>query len=156
MLEKNTCILLYTNYVDICQAIKKLQVENFNLSTVSIIGHVTDESNKSISCTPEIFCYELLGSGLLLELPVLGSLFAMGFIVELLINDKEGTDIQGQFNTLATTLFKIGVTEKSIRHYETEIESGKILLIINSKRDEVELSCEILHSEVQQATVHLA
>lgn len=170
MPEKNTCILLYTTYEDVWQAVKKLQAQNFNLTAVSVVGNANDkeeqvvgvytnDGNKHFQGTQAAFwqsLWEILDGELFFVTPELSSLFAAGAIVPLLVKEKDDIDIHGRFSALAATLFSMGVPANSIRQYEAEIKTGNILLIVNSKRADVERSCEILHSEMQQATVHLA
>ncbi|RKZ68772.1 MAG: DUF1269 domain-containing protein [Gammaproteobacteria bacterium] len=170
MPEKNICILLYTIYEDVWQAVKKLQAQNFNLTAVSVVGNANDkeeqvvgvytnDGNKHFQGTQAAFwedLWKILDGELFFVIPELGALSAAGSIVPLLVKDKDDIDIHGRFSALAAALFSMGIPANSIRQYEAEIKAGKILLIVNDKRSEVERSCEILHSERQQATVHLA
>lgn len=167
--EKNTCILSYTNTKDAGQAIEKLQAQNFNMAVVSIVGNGNHEEenaigiytingNKHFQGAQANFwesLWQQLNGELFLMLPGLGSLAAAGSIVPLLVKGHDATDIHG-FTALGIAFFTMGVPVDSISQYESAIKAGKILLIVNAKRGEVERSCEILHSEMQQATVHLA
>ena len=170
MPEKKTCILIYTTYEDVWQAVKKLQAQKFNLAVVSVVGNAnpqeeqvvglyTNDSYKNLTATHSAFwqsLWEILGGELFFVAPEYDTLSAVGAIVPLLVKEKDDIDIIGRFGALAAALFSMGVPESSVRQYEAEINAGNILLIVNSKRTEVERSCEILHSEMQQATVHLA
>jgi len=168
--EKNTCILLYPTYGDVWQAVKKLQAQKINLATVSVVGKANDKEEQVIGvkanggkkyfrCTQVKFWQRLrkiLDGELSFITPEFDALSAAGAIVLLLVKEKDDIDIHGQFSAFAAALFSMGVPANSIRQYETEIKTGKILLIVNSKRAEVERCCEILHSEMQRATVHQA
>ncbi len=170
MPEKKTCILIYTTYEDVWQAVKKLQAQKINLAAVSVVGSAnpqeeqvvglyTNDSYKDLTVTQAAFWQSLLrilGGELFFVAPEFDSLFAVGAIIPLLVKKKDDIDILGRFGILAAALFSMGVPEDSVRQYEAEINAGNILLIVNSKRTEVERSCEILHSKIQQATVHLA
>jgi len=170
MPEKNTCILLFTTYEDVWQAIKTLQAHKFNLKDVSVLANKNDENEQLPGLdTNNVSKYlqdaqtdfweklcKLLDVELYFLMSELSTLCATGGIVSMLQQDKSDTDIEGQFSALAEALFNMGIPANSIRQYETEIISGAILLIINSKRDEVERSCEVLHNTKQRATVHLA
>ncbi len=170
MPEKKTCILIYTTYKDVWQAVKKLQAQKINLAAVSVVANTnqqeeqvdglhTNDSYKNLTATQAEFwqsLWEILDGKLFFVAAEFDSLSAVGAIVPLLVKKKDDIDILGRFGVLAAALFSMGVPENSVRQYEAEINAGNILLIVNSKRTEVERSCEILHSEMQQATVHLA
>ena len=169
MPEKNTCILSYISSKDALHAIRKLQAQNFNLAAVSIVsngnykkehavGIYTKDGSTHFQGAQSMFWESLwqhLNGELFFVAPELELLVAAGFIVELLIKEQGDVNIHG-FNVLGAALFNMGVPGDSISQYEAAIKAGRILLIVNDKRDEVERSCEILHSEMQQATVHLA
>jgi len=169
IIGKNTCILSYTSTGDVESAISRLQAQNFNLAAVSIIGNgcsqkehtagiYIKDKNIHFQGLQAIFWEKLwkqLKGKLFIELPGLGSLTAAGFIVQLLVKEHDEIDIHG-FSALGTAFFIMGVPGESITQYEAAIKAGKILLIVNAARAEVERSCKILHSEKQQATVHLA
>jgi len=169
MAEKNTCILSYATSKDALKAIRKLQAKNFNLSAVSIIGNGRHKHERAVGIYSKAgrtyfhgaqvmfweSLWQTLDGELFLMVPELESLAAAGFIVQLLIKEPGDVDIHG-FSVLGAALFHMGVPGDAISQYESAIKAGKILLIVNAKRADVERSCEILHSEMQQATVHLA
>jgi len=167
--EKNTCILSYTSINDAVQAVRKLQVQNFNLASVSVVSHGDYPEKHTVGIymkdgdihfqgVQEKFwesLWQRLNDKLFLVLPDLGSLVAAGAIVRLLVKQHDDIDIHG-FSRLGIALFTMGVPGGSISQYEAAIKAGNILLIVNAKRSEVEHSCKILHNEKQRATVHLA
>jgi len=169
MPEKNTCILSYISSKDALHAIRKLQAQKFNLAAVSIVGNgyhkeehavgiYTKDGTTHFQGAQSMFwesLWQKLNGKLFLALPGQASLVAAGAIVRLLVKEQGDVDIHG-FNVLGAALFNMGVPVDSISQYEAAIKAGRILLIVNDKRDEVERSCEILHSDMQQATVHFA
>jgi len=171
MSEKNTCILLYPNYQDVWQAIRTLQVQNFNLQTLSIAGSAISEEEHVAGIYMEdngcihfrgaqaVFWENLLqlfNGELSLALSGQGALVIVGAIVRLLRQEQDDLDFHSCLNAFDVVLFNMGIPGDSISQYKTAISAGNILLIVNARRKEVERSCEILHSETQQATVHLA
>lgn len=170
MSKKNACVLLYPNYQDARQAVEKLQRQNFNMKTVSIIGRgsaeqqqhfgtpATDEqvSFQNIPARLWKSLWELPGGALFFTLADFGALVAAGSIVALLMQEKEGMDINNRFTVLATALFNMGIPRESITQYEDAVRSEKILLTVNGIRSDVEQACHILHNETQRATVHIA
>ncbi|RKZ57348.1 MAG: hypothetical protein DRQ44_15865 [Gammaproteobacteria bacterium] len=169
MPDKNTCIFSYTTPNDALQAFRKLQAQNFNLTAVSIVGNgrykkehavgiYTKDGRSHFQGAQAMFWESLwrnLDGELFIVVPERASLAATGGIVQLLIKEQVDVDIHG-FSVLGVALFNMGVPADGIAQYEAAIKAGKILLIVNGKRGEVERSCEVLHSEMQQATVHLA
>ena len=169
MPETNTCILSYTSTEEVEKAIRKLQAEKFNLATVSIIGNgeqceddvvgiYTRGRNIHFHGKQEKFwehLWQQFDGALLLVIPDIGVLVATGRIVPLLVKENEDIDIHG-FSSLGVALYDMGVPVESISRYEQTVKAGNILLIVNARRIEVEHCCRILHSEIQQATVHLA
>ncbi|VAW56834.1 hypothetical protein MNBD_GAMMA07-2096 [hydrothermal vent metagenome] len=147
-----------------------MQAQKINLAAVSVVGNTNDEEGQVVgvytNAGSKYFqgaqsafwqsLWEILDGELFFVTPEFDALSAAGAIVPLLVKEKDDIDILGRFSALAEVLFSMGIPENSVRQYEAEIKTGNILLIVNSKRAEVERSCEILHSEMQQATVHFA
>jgi len=169
MPKKNTCILSYSSTKDVRQAIDDLLAHGFDLDKVSIVGN---EYNRGVHAIgfylkggvmhfqggQSVFwndMWQQFNDKLFFVMPDQSVLLATGCIVRLLVKERSDIDIHG-FSVLGTALFSMGVPNDSINQYEADIEVGKILLIVNAGRDEIEKSCEILHSETQRATVHLA
>lgn len=170
MSKKNACVLLYPNYQDARQAVEKLQTQNFNMKTVSIIGkgdaslqqHFgTSAIDKqvgfhNISARWRESLWNIPGGVLFFTLADFGALVAAGSIVALLMQEKNDMDINKGFTVLATALFNMGIPGESIKQYEEAVKAEKILLTVNGVRSDVEQACHILHNETQQATVHIA
>ena len=169
MPEKNTCIMSYTSTREAGKAVRKLQEKQFDMTAVSVVGNGShhEENVVGIYSSEGNRCFrgsradfweylrQLLNGELFLSVPGRDSIVAAGSIVQLLAEEHDCIDIHG-FSVLGAALFTMGVPVESIKQYEAAIKSGKVLLIVNAERNEVESSCEILHSEKQQVTVHLA
>jgi len=167
--EKSTCILSYISPKDAEQAMNKLQAQNINMAGVSIAGKGSYQQECAIGLYIQNGCVHfkstqakfwenignVLNDKLFLLVLELGPLMVAGFIVNLLVKEHDDTDIQG-FSVFGRVLFSLGVPVENINQYEAAIKSGNILLIVHAECEEVERSCEILHSETQRATVHLA
>lgn len=170
MSRKNTCVLLYPNDQQTRQAVKKLQTQDFNMKSVSIIGkYLADKKLHSVKlATDEPLNFQglqasfqkslwpQLGGALFFVLPDIGSLITAGAIIELLKQEQKDIDIGNDFTALGLALFNVGVPVDCIKQYESAVKKEKFLLIVNGTRNDVEQACQVLHSETQQATVHIA
>jgi len=163
MSKKNTCVLLYSSQQSLEQDIDKLQTHNFNMKSVSIVGRGQMRKNHTTkSCvTNEKTHFQnnqrarlnAAGGFLFHEF---GAIVAAGSIVHLLAKDHEDTGIVSGLRVLTLALFSFGIPMNSIRQYEKSVNAGKCLLIIHGSLDDVERACQLLHSETQQVTVHMA
>ncbi|VAW54107.1 hypothetical protein MNBD_GAMMA07-758 [hydrothermal vent metagenome] len=146
MAEKNTCVLSYSSAEGISEALRLLQAEKFNFETVSIVVDANIHQKK---------LRQLLNENLFSVMTEQNSIMAMGSIVCLMVKEHDDIDIH-DFSVLGFAFFSMGIAVDNISQYEAEVKAGNFLLIINAASDEVERSCEILHHEMQQVTVHLA
>ena len=157
MPDRNTCVLTYSSTEDTCEAIRKLQQENFDLAHVSIVGIYSNIKNDCLTDEAESIdkLSPLFSAKKSFLIEGLGSVRTTGKISQLIVEEQNKIDIH-RFSKLGMAFSIMGIPEQSIHQYESAIKAGKILLIVNSTRNEVELSCKILHNELHQATVHLA
>ena len=170
MFKKNTCVLLYSSPQAAEQGIEKLQIQAFNMKTVSILGKGSQNEEHTIGLYSsgeqlhfkgaQATFWESLWSRLngasFFWLPDFGPLAAAGPIVSLLVEVQESIEVGGSFNVLVEALFSMGIPRDSIIDYEGAAKAGKIMLIVHGLRSDVERACYILHSETQQVAVHMA
>jgi len=170
MSRKNSCVLLYPNDQDTRRAVEKLQTQNFNMKSVSIIGKCsTDEEHQfeKIATNEQMLfqgihaslrknLWSQLGGALFFSLSDTGSLITAGAIVNLLKHEQKGIDIGNSFTVLGLALFNMGIPGDCVKRYEKAVKTGKFLLTVNGNRGDVEQACHLLHNETQQATVHIA
>ena len=56
---------------------------------------------------------------------------------------------------LGAALYSIGIPQKSVMKYETEVKEGKLLLVIHGTAEEVEHAKDLLNqTEATATTVH--
>lgn len=170
MSKKNTCVLLYSSQQDAEQGIDKLQKQAFNMETLSIVGkgYHNEEHPIGLYTSGEQLRFKgaqatfwehlsnQLSGAAFFWLPDFGPLAAAGPIVSLLAEGQESIEVGGGLSLLAVEFFSMGIPRDSISQYEKAIKLGKIMLIVHGMRSDVELACQILHSETQQVAVHMA
>lgn len=169
-MTKNCCIAIYTNSDAVEQALGELQTAGCDLRQVSVIargcqgkdypvGIFRSEDRIRFLGKQGIFWDNLwnrLADSAFFWEPDFGPLAVAGPIVNMMVRGLEGVDIGDGFSLPGTALFIVGVPRGSIHQYEQAVKADQCLLIIHGERDAVEQACEILHSEMQQVTVHIA
>ena len=61
----------------------------------------------------------------------------------------------GGLTALGAGLYSIGIPKHSVMQYESEVKSGKLLLVAHGTPEEVERAKDILHeTEAKTTTVH--
>ncbi len=75
---------------------------------------------------------------------------------EYLLTTLEGAVVADGFSTLGAALYRIAIPEDNIIRYETAIGSGRYLLVVHGKQDEVERACDLLaEGGARDITIHL-
>ena len=170
MYRKNTCVLLYSSPQAAEQGIEKLQIQAFNMKTVSILSkgfqneahplglYISGEQLHfmGIQATFWESLWSRLNGASFFWLPDFGPIAAAGPIVSLLVQVQESIEVGGGFNVLVEALFNMGIPRDSIIDYEKAVKAGKIMFIVHGMRTDAERACFMLHSETQQVTVHMA
>ena len=72
-----------------------------------------------------------------------------------IVGALEGAVVTGGLTALGAGLYSIGIPKHSVMQYESEVKSGKLLLVAHGTPEEVERAKEILHeTEAKTTTVH--
>ncbi len=170
MSKKYACVSICPTYQAAEQALEKLQTEGFDLQQVSIVGkgyhdeahpigfYTADNSIRYWGLQDAFWgkLWSLLPGAAFFWVPDFGSLAAAGPVVGLLVTGLEDVAIGGGFGVLGAALYTMGVPRNTIFQYEKIVKAEKILLIVDGQRNDIEHACDILHSELQQVTVHIA
>jgi hypothetical protein len=87
--------------------------------------------------------------------PGIGPLVVAGPLVTWIVAALEGAVVTGGLTALGAGLYSIGIPKNSIVQYETEVKSGKLLLVAHGMADEVQHARDLLHQTgAETATVH--
>ena len=170
MSKKNCCVSIYPTHQAIEQALSELQQAGIDLRQVSIAGkgcqseahpigfyNVGDRIRyRGLQGNFWVGLWGLLSGAAFFWVPGFGPLAAAGPFVDSLMCGLDGVAIGGGFSVFGAALYNMGIPRDSINQYEQAIKADQCLLIVHGERDAVEHACEILHSEMQQVTVHRA
>lgn len=149
---------LYNTHAQAEQAVQELQANGYDMKRLSIVGQEYHTEEKVVgyyNMGDRMLSWGgsgafwgsiwslLFGSALFL-VPGFGPLLIAGPFVATLVAALEGAVVVGSVSALAGALASIGIPENSVLKYETEIKTGKFLLIAHGTTAEVARAREIL------------
>ena len=149
---------LYDTHLQAEQAVAKLQANGYDMKQLSIVGQEYHTEEKVIgyyNMGDRMLKWGgngafwgsmwgmLFGSAFVL-IPGAGPLLLAGPLVGMLAGALEGAVVVGGVSALGAALASIGIPENSVLDYETEIKTGKFLLIAHGTNAEVARAREIL------------
>jgi uncharacterized membrane protein len=161
----NSVVAVYDSHDQAEAAVRELQADGFDMTQLSIVGkdmHTEEHVVGYYTTGDRMMYWGKLGAfwggfwGLLLGsaffwVPGVGQLLVAGPLVMWIVGALEEAAVLA----LGAGLFSIGIPKHSVVQYETEVKSGKLLLIAHGTADEVGLAKAILHrTKAKSATVH--
>ncbi len=169
MSNTNSVVAVFESHDQAENAIRKLQKAGIDMKNLSIIGkdHHTEEHVVGYYNTGDQMLYWgkqgafwggfwglLFGSAFFL-MPGIGPLLAAGPIVALIVSSLESAAVVGGLSALGAGLLSIGIPKNSIVEYETEVKTGKLLLVVHGTVDEVKRARDLLHqTQAKSTTIH--
>ena len=87
-------------------------------------------------------------------IPGVGQLLVAGPLVMLIVGALEEAAVVGGLSALGAGLYSLGIPTNSVMQYETEVKSGKLLLVAHGTAGEVEKARTLLHRTKANPTVH--
>jgi uncharacterized membrane protein len=169
MSNTNSVVAVFESHDQAENAVRELQKSGFDMKKLSIVGrdYHTEEHVVGYYTTGDRMLYwGKLGAfwggfwGLLLGsaffwVPGIGQLVVAGPLVMWIVGALEEAAVFGGFSALGAALFSIGIPKNSVVQYETEVKSGKLLLIAHGTCEEVERAKDILNqNQAKTSTVH--
>jgi len=149
---------LYDTHAQAEHAVEALQANGYDMKQLSIVGQESHTEEKVLgyyNTGDRMLKWGgngafwgsmwgmLMGSAFIL-IPGVGPLLLAGPLVGMLIGALEGAVLVGGVSALGAALASIGIPENSVLDYETEIKSGKFLLVAHGTNTEVARAREIL------------
>ena len=164
MSNMNSVVAVFASHDQAENAIRELQKDGFDMKKLSIVGkdYHTEEHVVGYYTTGDRMLYwGKLGAfwggfwGLLLGsaffwVPGIGQLLVAGPLVMWIVGALEEAAVFGGLTALGAGLYSIGIPKNSVMQYETEVKSGKLLLIAHGTSEEVERAKDILHQTQAQ------
>jgi len=158
MPEKCTVVATYPTHTDAEAAIKQLQLAEFNMKRLSIVGkdYHTEEnvigyynSGDRMKSWGKLGAFwggvwSLLSGSAFFLMPGLGPLVVAGPLVQVIVSVLEGAVVMGALSALGAALFSMGIPEDSILQYETALNADAFLVIAHGTEKEVRLAKGIL------------
>jgi uncharacterized membrane protein len=149
---------LYDTHAQAEHAVEALQASGYDMRQLSIVGQEPHTEEKVLGYynmgdrmlkwgSNGAFWGSmwgmLMGSAFIL-IPGVGPLLLAGPLVGMLVGALEGAVVVGGVSALGAALASIGIPENSVLAYETELKSGKFLLLAHGTAAEVARAREIL------------
>ncbi|MGB3940294.1 MAG: general stress protein [Candidatus Manganitrophaceae bacterium] len=162
--EKNAVVAVYDSHEEAEKAIHKLKKSGFDMKTLSIVGKDYDTEEKVVGYynTGDRMkawgksgafwggLWGLLFGSAFFLIPGIGPLFAAGPLVGWIVGALEGAAVVGGLSALGAGLYSIGIPKDSIIEYETQIRTGKFLVIAQGSPDEVSKAQDTLGATQHQ------
>lgn len=169
MSHTNSVVAIFKTHDQAEAAIRELQKGGVDMKQLSIVGrdyHTDEQVVGYYNAGDRMIYWGKLGAfwggfwGLLFGsaffwVPGLGPLLVGGPLVMLIIGALEEAAIVGGFSALGAALYSIGIPKNSVVQYETEVKTGKLLLLVHGTLDEIDRAKELLgQTQAQKTTVH--
>jgi hypothetical protein len=168
MNKDNYIVAIYTAHPAAEAAIKELQRAGFEMKKLSIIGrdYHTDENvvgyynagdrMKFWGRTGAFWggLWGLFFGSAFFWIPGLGPLLVAGPMVGWIVTALESAAVVGGLSVVGAALYSLGIPKDSILRYETELKTGKFLLVAHGTSDDTNLARSILHGSAHEALEH--
>ena len=152
-------------------AVKKLNLAGFDIKHLSVIGKGYHVDEKVVGFynqgdrirfwgTRGAFwggLWSLFFGGVVLTLPVVGPVVALGYLAAAIVAVIEGAVIVGGFSAIAAALYGLGIPKDTVLQYETAIEADSFLVMAHDTPSRIALAKGILETaDASQVDVHAA
>jgi len=169
MSDKNSVVAIFESHERAEVAIRELQKDGFDMKKLSIVGkdYHTEEHVVGYYTNGERMLYwGKLGAfwggfwGLLLGsaffwVPGVGQILVGGPLVLWIVGALEEAAVVGGLSALGAGLYGIGIPKNSVVQYETDVKTGKLLLVLHGTPEEVKLAKDLLdQTEANSTMVH--
>jgi uncharacterized membrane protein len=168
MSNTNSVVAVFHSHGQAEGAIRELQNDGFDMKKLSVVAkdYHTEEHVVGYYTTGERMAYwgalggfwgglwGLIVGSAFFWVPGIGPLLVAGPLVATIVGGLEGAVVTAGLSALGAGLYSMGIAKKSIVQYENEVNSGKILLIVQGTSDEVERARSVLNLTAKSTTVH--
>jgi hypothetical protein len=156
--KDNAVVAIYKSHTEAEAAVKELQKSGFDMKKLSIVGrdYHTDEQVVGYYNTGDRMkqwgklgafwggIWGLLFGSAFFFIPGVGPLLVAGPLVAWIVGGLEGALIVGGLSALGAGLYSLGIPRDSILRYETDIKSGKYVLIAHGSAAETARAQDII------------
>jgi hypothetical protein len=156
----NSVVAIFKSHVEAETAVKELQRSGFNMKQLSIVGrdYHTDEHVVGYYNAGERMKYwgkagafwggiwGLLFGSAFFMIPGIGPLLVAGPLVGWIVGGLEGAVVVGGLSALGAGLYSLGIPQDSILQYETDLKSGKYIVIAHGSAEETIRARKIINN----------
>ena len=156
--EMNVTIGVYPDHNQAEDTVLKLKKSGFDMKKLSIIGKDYQAEEHAVGFynmgdrvqvwgKRGAFWGGLMGmmfGSAMFAIPGIGPLIVLGPLVSWIVGGLEGAAVAGGLSALGAALFSAGIPKDSIVQYETELKTGKYLVVAHGSEAEVAKAKEIL------------
>ena len=172
MSTTNSVVAVFESHSQAEDAIRELQQNGFDMKNLSIVGrdYHTEEHVVGYYSACDRMSYwgkqgafwgglwgglwGMLGAAFF-WVPGVGPLLVAGPLGMWIVGALEGAVVTGGLTALGAGLYSIGIPKHSVMQYESEVKSGKLLLVAHGTPEEVERAKDILHqTQAVTTTLH--
>ena len=168
MSKKSIAAAIYDTHEQADDAIRTLERSGFDMKSLSVIGkdyHTEEHAigfynagdrmklwGKSGAFWGGLF--GILFSPAMFLLPGVGHVVVLGPLVASIVGGLEGAAVVGGLSVLGAGLASIGIPKDSIIRYETQIRTGKFLVVAQGDAEQVAKARAILSDGAAEAATH--
>ena len=156
--KEHAVVGVFASHAQAEAAIKALQAGGIDMKKLSIVGknfHTEEHAVGFYTSGDRMLfwggqgafwgsLWGMLFGGALFFIPGIGPLVAMGPVVGWIAGALEGAVVGGAAGIFGAALASVGVSEDQIVRYETEIKTGKFLVLARGGAEEIERAHSIL------------
>lgn len=156
--QDHSVVGVFASHTEAEAAIKALQGGGIDMKKLSIVGrnfHTEEHAVGFYTAGDRMMfwggqgafwgsLWGMLFGGALFLIPGIGPIVAMGPVVGWLAGAVEGAVVGGTVGIFAAALTSLGIPDDQIVKYETEIKSGKFLVLAHGSVGEIERAHGIL------------
>ncbi len=171
MIQRNSCIAIYDDHVQVEKAIRLLLEKGLEAGNLSIVGQGGQHEEQPIGFfkinettgfwgMQGVFwarMWNTLEGAAYFWVPGLNTVVIAGPLVGALLAVLEGAVVIAGLSTLGAAFYKLGIPRDSVIRYENVIKSSCYMLIVHGDQGEVERAHELLVSgAARDMTIHLS
>ena len=159
----------FTTHADAEAAVKALGQAGFDIQSLSVIGkgfHVDEHVTGFYTQADRVRfwgkrgafwggLWSLFFGGVVLTVPVLGPVVALGYIGAMAISVLEGAILVGGLSAISAALYGMGIPKDSVLKYETAISNDRFLVMAHDTPERMLIARHILEtSGAEQVDAH--
>jgi hypothetical protein len=160
MEKPEAVIAVFADHAAAEAAVKKLNIAGFDIKNLSVVGkgyHLDEQVVGFYNQGDRIRFWGTRGAfwgglwtlffgGVVLTLPAIGPVVALGYLAAAIVAAVEGAVAVGGFSAIAAALYGLGIPKDSVLHYETAIKVDSFLVMVHDTPSRIALAKGILET----------